>query len=198
MVRIAVTGGIACGKSTAGGFIEQAGVPVCDADDIAHRVMREDQAVRERIVSEFGRRILGADGHIDRRILGSLVFAESAARERLNAIVHPAVKAEWERWVVGKAGGSAAAVIIPLLYEVREERNWNVVLCVACAREDQVRRMRDRGLSDSEIEARLAGQMAVAEKMERADYVIFNGGSIEALKDQTMKVVQQVVDKHDA
>lgn len=199
MVRIAVTGGIACGKSRVGGFLEEAGAAVSDADDIARELMRKGTGVFDRVVAEFGAGILDAGGNIDRRVLGTMVFSDARKLERLNAIVHPAVKAAWEAWLAGVDGKACAGVVIvPLLYEARAEGGFDSVICVACERKDQVKRLRDRGLSDPEIEARLAAQMPVPEKMERADLVVFNSGSLEVLREQTVKALRLVVEKHDA
>ena len=198
MVRIAVTGGIACGKSKVGSFLAGAGVAVCDADDLARDLMRKGADIHRRMVAEFGEVILDAEGAINRPVLGSQVFFDAGKRGRLNSIVHPAVKVAWESWIAGIAPGvDAAVVIVPLLYEVNEGENWDAVVCVACEREDQVKRLRGRGLDDSEIEARLAAQMPVSEKMERADYVIFNSGSLEMLRKQTVEALRLLMEKHD-
>ena len=199
MVKIAITGGIACGKSLAGKVIEENGVPVRDADDIAHELMRPGHPVYESVVEEFGRRILGNDGEIDRSVLGSLVFTDPSRRERLNDLVHPHVRSVWTEWLEEKEQDShrAAAVIVPLLYEREMESGWDAIICVSTPQAEQIKRLKARGLSREDAEVRIAAQMDVRHKMELADVVIFNGGSLDLLEDQTRRALRQILEKSD-
>jgi dephospho-CoA kinase len=198
MVRIAVTGGIACGKSLVGSMLAEDGVAVCEADEIARRLMRPGAPVFDAVVQAFGRGILAADGTIDREILGRRVFSDAAERTRLNALVHPGTRQECERWLEDLARGPrrprAAAVIVPLLYEAGMEKGWDAVVCVAGPEGVQMLRLAARNLSDEEARLRLAAQMPPSRKMELADYVIFNNGTLDMLRQQTRRVLQSILE----
>lgn len=194
MVKIAVTGGIACGKSLFGRFLADAGVAVCDADDLAHRVMLRGTRTFDRLVEVFGAGILGQDGEIQRGKLGDRVFADPSERETLNRIVHPEVKQAWQAWL-GSVQGGTAAVIIPLLYEIGVEDGWDCVVCIAASPQIQLRRLMARGLSEEGARRRMAAQMPTDRKMERADYVIVNDGTEELLCAQARRVLKRIQEK---
>ena len=196
---IGVTGGIACGKSEVGRILAEAGVAVRDADAIAHDVMAPDGAAYEAVCARFGREILRADGHIDRRRLGARVFSDPAALADLNRLVHPAVRKIWRDWLSAQRAGSAwSALIVPLLFEVGAEQEMDVVIGVV-APEARVReRLQRRGLSPLDAARRIAAQWPVAEKMRRADVVIENAGSLEDLERRTLDVLNTMVKKERA
>ncbi|MBN1675983.1 MAG: dephospho-CoA kinase [Kiritimatiellae bacterium] len=196
MLRIAVTGGIACGKSLAGTCLEKMGVAVRDADDLAHELMEPGAPAYGPVVAEFGKGILNGDGRIDRRRLGRLVFGNPARREALNRIVHPKVREQWERWLDEQPGScAAAAVIIPLLFETGAERDWDAVICVTADAAAQEQRLRNRGLSPEEIRGRLNAQMPLGRKAEKADYVLTNNGTPEWLEEQVRNVLKHILEK---
>ncbi len=196
MKKIALTGGIACGKSLAGSILVEAGVPVCEADHLAHDLMRTGRPVHNAVVRAFGPDILGADGEIDRSLLGKVVFGDAEKRKQLNAIVHPAVKDAIRAWLDSRPLETAAAVvIIPLLYEAGLEEGWDAVVCVASSRALQWSRLLERGLSEEEARLRLVAQLSPAEKMNRADRVIFNNGTSENLKEQVLMAFRQIVEE---
>lgn len=193
MIKIALTGGIACGKSLVGQMMAQAGIPVCETDTLGHEVLEKNEQVRDSVVREFGSGIIGPGGRIDRTVLGPLVFADPARREALNALTHPAIMRKASEWLKARPGTSdCAAVIIPLLYEIGAEKDWDKVVCVASPEADQLRRLAERGLSPDEARARIGAQMSLATKMERADFVIFNCGSKALLEEQVEKVVRSL------
>lgn len=195
MVKIAVTGGIACGKSSVGAVLREMEIAVCEADELAHALMSPGKPVFEAVVRAFGRVILGPDGSIDRQILGAKVFSDAEERARLDAIVHPRVKEAWCAWLGEKAHFAAAAVIIPLLYEVEEADNWDVVVCVTSSRPVQAKRLRARGFSEAEVERRIGAQLPVAVKAARADYVVVNNGTRDVLLKQTERVLERILEK---
>ena len=189
MVTIAITGGIACGKSLVGCYLAEVGVPVCDADDLARDVVAQGERAYEEIVAEFGRWILRATGEIDRAALGREVFGDARRLARLNALTHPAIMQRLRAWVAAMAGaGGHAAAVIPLLYEIRDECNWGAVVCVSAPERAQLTWLGERGMAPDEARQRLAAQLPLAQKMERADYVIFNCGTRELLRQQTNRV----------
>ncbi len=195
MIRIAITGGIACGKSLVGEIFSAAGVPVCDADDLAHSVMVSGTAVYNRIKEEFGDGVIADDGEIDRQKLGKLVFANEDARLILNGLVHPAVEELFGSWLSEHDSDRAAAVVIPLLYEAGMENGWDAIVCVACSRDIELQRLKDRNLTVSEAIGRISAQLPVETKMKRADFVIFNDGTVSMLKKQVGKVLRHILER---
>jgi dephospho-CoA kinase len=189
MVTIAVTGGIACGKSLVGRYLAEIGVPVCDADDLAREVVAQGGRVYEEIVAEFGRGILRATGEIDRAALAREVFGDARRLARLNALTHPAIMQRLRAWVAATSGAAShVAAVIPLLYEIHDECNWSAVVCVSAPERAQVSWLGERGMAPDEARQRLAAQLPLAQKMERADYVIFNCGTRDLLRRQTNRV----------
>ena len=196
MIRIAVTGGIACGKSTVGRYLADHGVAVCDADRLAHSVMAPGTDVYERIAARWGRGILGADGAIDRARLGEIAFNDAGSRRELESIVHPEVERRWNLWIRERCGeGQAvAAVLIPLLFEGGFEAAWDAVICISATTALQVARLTERGLTAQQARARLRAQMPQGEKERRSDYVIVNVGSRELLEQQNREVLRSILE----
>ena len=195
MLRLAVTGGIACGKSAVASILAARQIPVCEADALARGLMQAGETVYGEVASAFGRDILNARGEIDRGLLGDLVFADVEARQKLNGIVHPAVVRGWQTWLKSlDAAEKIGVVVIPLLYEIGQSKNWDAVVCVATAESTQLRRLRERGLSRARAEARIRAQLPVSRKAAMADYVLLNEGSMDVLEEQTMRVVGRVLE----
>lgn len=201
-VSICITGGIACGKSAVGEELKESGVPVIDADAVCHEMMVKGGLLFDRIISVFGRGVLDRYGEIDRRVLGRIVFADEEKRSALNAIVHPVARVAITAWLqMQKIGvretaprrrNNMAAAIVPLVYEAGWGSEWDAVVCVAAPESLQVSRLRKKGFSGSEARARIAAQMPLAEKMRRADYVIFNSGTFAGLRQQTALVFRNI------
>ncbi len=180
MLRVALTGGIATGKSYVAGRFRTLGVPVVDADAIVHRILAARGAEFAQIVARFGTGILDPAGAIDRRALGAIVFGNAAARRDLEAILHPAVYRLIEEWFAGQRGRAWAVADVPLLYETGRERDFDRVVVTACTPERQIARIVVRdGTSIDEARARLAAQWPIEEKVGRADLVIRTDGTFE-------------------
>lgn len=196
MINVAITGGIACGKSEVGSFLSARGVPVCDADALAHAALAPEGEAYDAVVRAFGRDILDAEGRIDRGRLGDRVFGSATERDELNRLVHPAVIRAWKQWLRAREdeGARLAAVIIPLLYEVGETGTWDAVVCVTAPRETQVARLLERGLTRQQAGQRIAAQMDVKEKAIRADYVLINHGTKALLNRQMHKVLESILE----
>jgi dephospho-CoA kinase len=193
MLKIAITGGIACGKSRVGSFLAEQHVAVCDADDLAHEVTRAGRPVYYAVISKFGDEIVGEGGEIDRQRLGNIVFSDPRKLSVLNSIVHPAVKSAWRKWLSERGPGTdAAAIIVPLLFETNEAQGWDAVVCVSASESVQVRRLAGRGISEADARKRFSAQMALSKKMECSDYVIHNDGSEGLLREQTRRVVEYI------
>jgi dephospho-CoA kinase len=187
MRRVALTGGIATGKSHVRAQLERLGVPTIDADKLARDVVAPGTPGFDAVVARFGRSVLDADGTLDRRKLASLVFADSAARRDLEHIVHPAVRRAIDEWFesLDDSPSGTAIADIPLLYETGRDRDFDAVIVTACTPEAQIERIKARdGLNDAEAKARLAAQLPIDEKVRRADYVIRTDGTIDETNRQ--------------
>jgi dephospho-CoA kinase len=181
---IGLTGGIASGKSTLAAALRARGVPVLDADALSRAAVAPGSPALAEIERAFGRGVLAADGSLDRRRMGALVFADEAARRRLEAIVHPAVRrAMAEETARLSAGGHDLAFYdTPLLFEVGLEATLDAVVVVWAPPEAQRARLATRdGLGPAEAEARLAAQLPIDEKARRADFVVENVGAAAEL-----------------
>ena len=187
-IILAVTGGIACGKTEAGRILAQEGFEVLDTDELAHEVVKAGTPVYERVVEQFGTSILSADSEIDREKLGHLVFADPAARETLNGLVHPAVIQAAEQWKREQPGD--AAILVPLLFEAGWTEGWDAILCVSADEQNVFQRLEKRGLNEDEARKRIAAQMPLTEKEEKSDFIIKNNETLNALREKTLQVVK--------
>jgi dephospho-CoA kinase len=182
-----LTGGIGSGKSTVATLLRERGVPAVDADELAREAVAPGSAGLSEVVAAFGPEVLGADGSLDRKRVAGLVFADSAARKRLNGIVHPIVRRlSQEHFAeLDRQGVTLAAYDVPLLFEVGLEQALRPVVVVAVDEATQLARVMARGgMSWDEARARIAAQLPMAEKRAKADYVLENGGSREELARQ--------------
>ena len=190
MRRVALTGGIATGKSHVRAELERLGVPTIDADVVAREAVAPGTPALAAIVSRFGRDLIDSTGALDRRKLAALVFTDPAARRDLEAIVHPIVRARTDAWFDALATGHAFAVAdIPLLYETGRERDFHEVIVTACDPETQVRRVVGRdSITEQEARQRIAAQLSTEEKVRRADHVITTDGSFDDTNSQVRRV----------
>jgi len=182
MLRVALTGGIATGKSYVARRMRAAGVPIVDADVLAREVVAPGTPGLEAIVARFGAGVLGADGTLDRARLADIVFRDPAARRDLEAIVHPAVRAAIDRFFEALLPSTPFGVAdIPLLFETERAGEFDAVVVAACAPDLQIARVIARdGASREQALQRLAAQLPIAEKVRRADYVIDTSGPFGA------------------
>ena len=193
MKVIGLTGGIASGKSTASAYLRELGAAIVDADAISRASTRRGGAAFEAVCAAFGD-ILGADGEIDRRKLGGIVFADEDARNKLNSIVHPAVIAE-SRAQIEKARAASAKVCIldvPLLFETGMEKLCDETWLIYVPREEQIRRMAERdGLDAAAAAARIDSQMPLEEKLKRADVAVDSSGAIEQTREKLRRLWEE-------
>jgi dephospho-CoA kinase len=183
MPLVALTGGIASGKSTIARRLAAHGAIIVDADQIVRDVQSAGSPVLEAIAAEFGAEMLGEDGTLDRARLGARVFGDVAAVQRLNAIVHPAVRTESQRRFEEAFAADADAVVVydvPLLAEARLSDPWDLIV-VAHAPDDvrAERLVALRGLTDADARARIASQVPEDERLRIADVVIRTDGTLE-------------------
>lgn len=186
MLRVGLTGGIASGKSVVARELREAmHFPVIDADAVARLVVEPGQPAFDEVVARFGPGVVGPDGRIDRAALGRVVFVDPAARAALEAITHPRIVEETQRWLDERAreGARVAVFEAPLLFEAGLAGFFDRVVVVASSAADQVARAAARdGLSPADVEARLAAQMPTEAKARRAHHVIWNDGTLDELR----------------
>ena len=194
---VAVTGGLACGKSTVGRLLAELGLEGLDTDGVAHERMGAGTPETAALARIFGPRILAADGAVDRKALAAVVFPDPEAMGRLNAIVHPGVLARVAEWVRDvRARNAAGAVQIPLFFEAGvEATGWDAILVVAASPETVQRRLRQRGIGEEEALRRLAAQWPLEEKVRRATHVIWNNGSLEELAEKVRDILHDMMKK---
>lgn len=190
MLRAALTGGIATGKSFCLSRFAALGAAVIDADLLARDALSSGSQGLRRVVERFGPGVLQRDGILDRAALARVVFGDRAARADLEAIVHPEVYARIRAWFADlPAGTSVGLADIPLLFETGRERDFEAVVVCACEPAEQFRRLvaRDR-LTAEEAQARLAAQWPIAEKVRRAHHVIRTDGTLADTEAQVRTV----------
>ena len=191
-----MTGGIACGKSTVADFWRRWGAEVLDADHVAHALIAPGGECVEAVVQAFGERVRAAEGGVDRRVLGSIVFADAAAREKLNALLHPVVIRRMQGWAEEvRREGRVGVAVVPLLFEAGMENGWDAVIGVASREQTMLERLEQRGLSPREAKERMASQWPVREKMARVDHGIENNGSLAELEVQCRAVWNDLVEQ---
>lgn len=197
MFRIAITGGIACGKSYVGQLCSRKGFPVWEADEAVHTLLERGTGVFESVLGAFGDGILDSRGGIDRKMLGRRVFASGADRMRLNDLVHPSVVAVCDAWMSTQRekGVSAVVAVIPLLHEAGLEKSWDLVVCVTCRPATQRQRMCERGWVGAEADARISAQWPQDKKAEAADVVIVNEGSGALLDAQVDRMLSRIEER---
>ncbi len=194
MVQIAVTGGIACGKSRVALMLQARGIAVCEADAIAHLVLGSDGPAYADVVDAFGAGILDDSGNIDRRKLGEIVFARPDQLVLLNGLVHPTVKARIANWLRAREQECCrmAAVVLPLLFEANMAHGWDAVIGVGCSPAVQRERLMARGFDEESCCLRIAAQMPLTDKMNRSDFRIWNDGSEEQLEQRVDDVLRSI------
>ena len=193
MLRAGLTGGIATGKTTVAAMLRELGCRVLQADKIAHQMIEPDGAAYGEVIQEFGRGILTADGLVDRKKLGAIVFAEPRRLARLNAIVHPLVLAEQTRQLEAIEKGDPHAVAVveaALLIEAGFDRHLDYLVVTWCTPEQQLARLTEpgngRGLRPEQAQQRIAAQMPIEEKRRRADAVIDCSGTLDHTRAQVI------------
>ena len=183
-LRIGLTGGIASGKTTVAKLFAARGVPVLDTDQIARDVVEPGQPALAEVVAAFGPDILGPDGRLDRPLLRARIFADPDSRQRLEAILHPAIRAELARRAEA-AGGPYQVWVIPLLVEGGQVDRVDRILVVDCPEAVQLARVKARdGETEDSARAILAAQASRAQRLAAADDVIVNDGEEAGLGPQ--------------
>lgn len=190
-MKLGLTGGIGCGKSTVIRIFKEAGWNTMDSDKVVANLLAEDEGVRSALRQHWGEVVFTQDGEVNRRAIAEKVFREESELFWLEELLHPLVRRSWEGAVEADPQGNWL-VEIPLLYEKRLETAFDLVVCVASSPDVVENRMTARGYTGEELERRRLRQMALAEKMRLADRVITNAGSLEFLEKQTLRLIQQI------
>ena len=187
MLKLGLTGGIASGKSVVAAILRELGFPVLDADSISHKLMEPGQAAHDEILQSFDADLADASGRIDRHKLAAIVFADPAKLARLNAILHPRVDQiifkQLEDWQ--KSGAHPAAFVeAALLIEAGMAPKLDGLVVAWCRPEQQLERLRARGMSETEARRRIAAQIPIEEKLKHATYTIDCSGTLEETRAQ--------------
>ena len=196
MLRVGLTGGLASGKSFVGGVLAELGCTVIKADELGHQALAPTGAAYESVVAEFGRDILEASGQIDRRKLGSLVFANPGRLTRLNELVHPCVISREEELAEAAFSKDPAAIVVveaAILIETGSYKRFHKLILAMCTEEQQLERaMQREGFTREEAASRIRRQMPLAEKRKYADYVIDTSSTKESTVQQTRQVYESL------
>ena len=185
-----LTGGVGMGKSTAAEFLRARGAQVVDTDELARQLVQPGQPALAEIQAEFGKKVIAPDGRLRRDELARIVFADAAARKKLETILHPRIRECWlaqiETW--RKENRALAVVVIPLLFETQAESHFNKIICVACSAPTQRQRLLSRGWTPEQIKQRLAAQWPVEQKISRADFVVWTDSALDAHAQQLERI----------
>ncbi len=194
--RVGLSGGIGSGKSAVATLFHELGVAVIDSDAISHRLTQTGGAAIGLIQKEFGVEYLGADGALNRARMRGLVFSDAAAKQKLEAILHPLIRAEMLA-EAETARTPYVLLVVPLLFEAPGYRELaQRTLVVDCSEEAQVARTMQRsGLTEKEVRAIMAGQISRAERLKLADDVIRNTGSLDELRTQVTNLHRFYLDR---
>jgi dephospho-CoA kinase len=185
-----LTGGVGMGKSTAADFLRASGAQVVDTDELARQLVQPGETALAEIQNQFGKNLIAADGQLRRDELARIVFADAAARKKLEDILHPKIRERWlaqiETW--RKENCKLTVVVIPLLYETQAEAQFDKIICVACSAANQQKRLLERGWTAEQIKQRITAQMPVDQKIARADFVIWTDGDLDSHRRQTGQI----------
>jgi dephospho-CoA kinase len=187
MLKMGLTGGIASGKSAVAAMLREMGFPVLEADVVSHKLLEPGQPAHDQVLRDFGAELADSAGRIDRAKLGALVFADPAKLAKLNSILHPRVAEiilrqfeEWQRSGVRDAGFVEAALLI----EAGIAGKLDGLVVAFCTPEQQLERLRARGMSEMDAKRRMAAQMPVEEKLRHATETIDCSGTLEDTRAQ--------------
>lgn len=190
-MKVGLTGGIGCGKTTVVGFFREAGWRTLELDRVVAECLSVDVELQAALRARWGDAVFTQAGEVDRRAIGRRVFLDAAELSWLEQLVHPRVRMYWQG-AVAAAPGADWLVEIPLLFEKRLESAFDLTVCVCSPPKVVDVRMAARNYSAQEVERRRQRQMPLDEKMRRAEHVITNAGSLQFLNDQTMRLIQQI------
>ena len=186
MSVVGITGGIGMGKSTVASMLSDTGREVVDTDVLARNLTIANGEAMPEILSSFGSEVIASDGGLNRAAMAEKIFNRPEDRLLLESILHPRIRRAWQDRVslfrVRKC--ESIFVVIPLLFETRSEREFDHIICVACASSEQQSRLRERGFSESHAEARIRSQWSIEQKMSLSDTVVWTSCRMETTQRQ--------------
>jgi dephospho-CoA kinase len=191
-MKIGLTGGIGSGKSTVAAMFAKLGAVVIDADAISRELVEPGQPALHELVDEFGEGIIAPDGSLRRSELARIAFQEPTATQRLNAIMHPLIRAETERRLAAAGDSDVVLYDMPLLFETGQEQLVDVVVVVDVPEELQVSRAVGRGLDEEDVRRRMQVQVSRSMRVTEADFVIDNSGSRRDTERQVRGIWNQL------
>lgn len=193
MKVIGLTGGIGTGKSTVEEIFKSLGVDVIDADKVVHTLYRKDE-IKRKVKELFGEGVF-TDGEIDRKKLADLVFSDSLKRKAIERLIHPEVEKyiqDWLEEIKSKNDSGIAIVSVPLMIETGSYRKYQKIILVYAPKDKQIERLLKKGYTLEDAVRRIEAQMDIDEKLKFADYVIMNTSTIEHLKDEVERVLNEI------
>ncbi|MGD0500082.1 MAG: dephospho-CoA kinase [Bryobacteraceae bacterium] len=194
MLRVGLTGGLACGKTFVGEELERLGCLLIVADELGHDVLQPGGEAHDAVAREFGPEILDGNGRIDRQALAAVVFGDPARLARLNALIHPLVVRREEETMARYAAANPKGIAVveaAILIETGSYKRFDRIILATCDQEQQLERaLRREGASEADVEARLGRQMPLAEKRKYADFVIDTSGEKSSTLRQTRAVYE--------
>lgn len=190
-MRIGLTGGIGCGKSTAGKLLEAKGFRRLDSDAIVRRLLAENDAVIDAVCAQFGPELRLPEGGIDRRALAKIVFGDADALTWLEALLHPLVGQTWQA-ALENTPEADWVVEIPLLFEKNLEKHFEITVTVLCTEKLQLLRLAHKGLTAAQAKARMERQLPLDEKASKSDIVLTNEGSLAFLERQIEAMLRAI------
>lgn len=189
-----LTGGIGSGKSSVARFLEDFGVPVVSADELARVVVTAGSEGLAEVVQAFGPEVLDERGELDRRKMASIVFREPARRQQLEAILHPRIRERFEQVLdaLEKAGHPVTVYEVPLLFEKNLQSDMKATILVTATEQTRIARVMERDqVTETEVRDRIASQMPESLKRKRADYIVENDGSVDDLRREVRFLLER-------
>lgn len=179
------------GKTTVERVLRSRGYYVVDTDEVAREVVAAGQPALAEVVAKFGSQVLNPDGTLHRARLAETVFSDGVARKQLEAILHPRIRDSWRASFAqaSEAGKEFGFVVIPLLFETGAERELRQIICVACSKVTQTRRLSARAWSTEQRDNRIAAQMPVEQKLAKSDYVVWNEAGVDVIEEQLDRIL---------
>jgi len=190
-VKVGLTGGIGCGKSTVVGFFREAGWSTLESDQIVREILADDPEVQRALQGRWGESVLLAGGGVNRRSVAERVFSDEVELRWLEELLHPRVRDAWQS-AVNAAPDLKWLVEIPLLFEKSLETAFDLTVCIASPPDVVETRMSGRGYTGAEVECRRRRQMPLKDKIRLADHLITNAGSLEFLEHQTKRLIAHI------
>jgi dephospho-CoA kinase len=201
MLTVGLTGSYATGKTKVADMFKQFGAEVVCADKIAHRLMLPKTVVWKKIIKNFGSEIIGQRNLIDRKKLGKIVFFNKKLLKKLNALVHPQIKAEIKKIIKGKTIKGRTKILIleiPLLFEAGTKNWFNRIIVVTCSKENQYKRaFRRENITKNDFLKRLKNQWPLSRKIKLADFIVDNNGSMAKTKKQVHGIWEEIIKEVD-